>query len=120
MMTRIRNAHMKSKTRVDIIQSKINFKIAQLLLDEGYINAIKPHEDPHYFTIILKYYKNKPVIESIKRISRPGLRRYANYKNIPTVRSNLGIAIVSTSAGLMTGQEAINRHLGGELIGEIY
>jgi len=117
MLTRVRNAQAASKHDVTMPASKLKMAIAKVLQDEGYISgfetdgAAKPT-----LTITLKYYEGRPVIDNIKRVSRPGLRIYKNKDELPKILNGLGIAIVSTSAGVMTDREARATGRGGEII----
>ena len=117
MLTRVRNAQSASKHDVTMPASKLKMAIAKVLQDEGYIGdfstdgAAKPT-----LTITLKYYEGRPVIDDIKRVSRPGLRIYKNKDELPRILNGLGIAIVSTSAGVMTDREARATGRGGEII----
>jgi small subunit ribosomal protein S8 len=117
MLTRVRNAQSASKVDVVMPSSKLKLAIAKVLLDEGYISsysaddAVKPS-----LTIALKYYEGRPVIDELKRVSRPGLRIYKNKDSIPTILNGLGIAIVSTSAGVMTDRQARETGRGGEIL----
>jgi len=117
MLTRVRNAQSASKFDVVMPSSKLKLAIAKVLLDEGYISsysaddAVKPS-----LTIALKYYEGRPVIDELKRVSRPGLRIYKNKDSIPTILNGLGIAIVSTSAGVMTDRQARETGRGGEIL----
>ena len=117
MLTRVRNAQAASKVDVTMPSSKLKLSIAKVLQDEGYIagfssdNAVKPT-----LTVTLKYYEGRPVIDELKRISRPGLRIYKNKNELPKILNGLGIAIVSTSAGVMTDREARDSGRGGEII----
>ena len=117
MLTRVRNAQSASKVDVTMPSSKLKLAIAKVLLDEGYIagysadDAVKPS-----LTVTLKYYEGRPVIDELKRVSRPGLRIYKNKDELPKVLNGLGIAIVSTSAGVMTDREARAAGRGGEVI----
>jgi small subunit ribosomal protein S8 len=118
MLTRIRNAQMSEKTTVAMPCSKIKAAIAQVLKDEGYIDDFKIDSDGVKSTleIALKYYAGRPVIEKIERVSRPGLRIYRGSKEIPPVMNGLGIAIVSTSRGVMTDRKARSTGVGGEVL----
>jgi small subunit ribosomal protein S8 len=118
MLTRIRNAQRAEKTSVVIPASKLKAAIAQVLKDEGYIEDFKvhPNDDKSVIEIGLKYYAGKPVIERIERVSRPGLRIYKPAKEIPQVMNGLGVAIVSTSKGVMTDRKARATGIGGEVI----
>lgn len=117
MLTRIRNAQRANKASVAMPSSKVKCAIAKVLQEEGYIDSflvssgVKP-----ILEIQLKYYLGKPVIEQIKRVSRPGLRVYKGADSIPRVMNGLGIAIVSTSKGVMTGRKALAAGVGGELL----
>jgi small subunit ribosomal protein S8 len=118
MLTRIRNAQMSEKTTVAMPCSKIKAAIAQVLKDEGYIDDFKVDSDgvKSILEIALKYYAGRPVIEKIERVSRPGLRIYKGSKEIPPVMNGLGIAIVSTSRGVMTDRKARSTGVGGEVL----
>ncbi|EIC21742.1 30S ribosomal protein S8 [Thiorhodovibrio frisius] len=118
MLTRIRNGQMRGKVTITMPASKQRIAIAALLEDEGYINQHSVAGDgPHRaLEIKLKYFRGKPVIELIKRVSRPGLRIYRGKDDLPRVRSGLGIAIVSTSKGLMTDRAARKAGHGGEIL----
>ena len=118
MLTRVRNALAAGKTDVSMPQSKQKQAIAQLLKDEGYIAdfAATEQDGKPTLTVTLKYYEGKPVIEKIKRVSRPGLRIYKGKDQLPNVMGGLGIAIVSTSVGLMTDRAARKAGHGGEVL----
>ncbi len=118
MLTRIRNAQMAEKTSVVMPSSKIKVAIAEVLKDEGYVDAYSVIADgaKANLEIILKYYGGRPVIEKIQRVSRPGLRIYQGSQDIPKVMNGLGIAIVSTSKGLMTDRKARANGVGGEVL----
>jgi small subunit ribosomal protein S8 len=118
MLTRIRNAQLSEKTSVTMPASKIKAAIAQVLKDEGYIDDFKVNADgaKSFLEIALKYYAGRPVIEKIERVSRPGLRIYKGSKEIPQVMNGLGIAIVSTSRGVMTDRKARSTGVGGEVL----
>ena len=117
MLTRIRNAQAASKYDVTMPSSNLKKAIAKVLLDEGFItefsadNEVKPT-----LTVTLKYYEGRPVIDDLKRISRPGLRIYKNKDELPKILNGLGIAIVSTSAGVMTDRQARDTGRGGEIL----
>jgi small subunit ribosomal protein S8 len=121
MFTRIRNAQMASKTDVKMPSSKMKISVAQVLKDEGYVADfvvtadIKPE-----LTITLKYFGGKPVIESIDRASRPSLRQYKGAAKLPKVSGGLGVAIVSTSQGVMTDRAARAAGVGGEVICTVF
>ena len=117
MLTRVRNAQAASKFDVTMPSSKLKIAIAKVLQEEGYISgfssddAVKPT-----LTVALKYYEGRPVIDELKRISRPGLRIYKNKHELPKILNGLGIAIVSTSAGVMSDRAARAAGRGGEII----
>jgi small subunit ribosomal protein S8 len=118
MLTRIRNAQMAEKATVSMPSSKLKAAIAKVLQDEGYIEGFKVVNDgaKSMLEIGLKYYADRPVIEKIQRVSRPGLRIYKGSEDIPKVMNGLGIAIVSTSKGLMTDRKARANGIGGEVL----
>jgi small subunit ribosomal protein S8 len=118
MLTRIRNAQRAEKPSVAMPASKVKAAIAQVLKDEGYVDdfAVRDLEGHRTLEISLKYYAGKPVIEKIERISRPGLRIYKPNRDIPNVMNGLGIAIVSTSKGVMTDRKARGLGVGGEVL----
>jgi small subunit ribosomal protein S8 len=119
MLTRIRNAQMAEKTKVAMPSSKLKVAIAEVLKDEGYVDGfsvVKGDGGKATLEIGLKYYSGRPVIEKIQRISRPGLRIYKGSEDIPKVMNGLGIAIVSTSKGLMTDRKARANGIGGEVL----
>ncbi len=118
MLTRIRNAQAAAKVQVSMPSSRLKVAIAKVLKDEGYIAdfQVAGEEKKPELTITLKYYEGRPVIEQIRRVSRPGLRAYRGKDELPLVNGGLGIAIVSTSAGVMTDRAARTRGLGGEVI----
>jgi len=129
MFTRIRNASAVKKTEIILPISKLKLEVAKILEAEGWVKkaTVIPggldgrHNSFDELQIQLKYRKNgKPQISSIKRISRPGLRIYVGKDEIPTVLNNYGIAILSTSKGLMTNKEAKKQQIGGEVLGEIF
>ena len=117
MLTRIRNGQAANKVAISMPSSKLKVAIANVLADEGYIESVKVVEGVKpELEITLKYFQGKPVVESIKRISRPGLRIYKRKDELPKVMGGLGIAIVSTSKGVMTDRAARQAGLGGEII----
>ena len=122
MLTRIRNAGNAGHETVDIPASNLKKAIAQILLDEGYIANFETSEDNKQgnIKIYLKYSGKKHVISGIKRISRPGLRTYADKDNLPNVLNGLGIAIVSTSKGVMTDKKARKLGVGGEVLAYVW
>ncbi|HBO4738347.1 TPA: 30S ribosomal protein S8 [Pseudomonas aeruginosa] len=121
MLTRIRNAQMAEKTVVSMPSSKLKAAVAKVLKDEGYIadfqvsSEVKPQ-----LSIELKYFEGKPVIEEVKRISRPGLRQYKSVEQLPKVRGGLGVSIVSTNKGVMTDRAARAAGVGGEVLCTVF
>lgn len=118
MLTRIRNALMVGKPSVNLPSSKFKVAIAKVLKQEGFIMdyQIASADNKPVLSVLLKYFKGKSVIESLKRVSRPGLKRYFKQAEVPKVRGGLGMALVSTSQGLMTDRDARKLGLGGEVI----
>ena len=118
MLTRIRNAQATDKVTVAIPSSKVKLAIAKVLKDEGYIEdfASRTVDGRDVLEIGLKYYAGKPVIEKLERVSRPGLRIYKGRDDIPRVLNGLGVAIVSTSRGVMTDRRARETGVGGEVL----
>ena len=122
MLTRIRNAQMAGKAQVEMPGSKLKAAVAGVLKEEGYITDFATSQDGSKprLAIDLKYYQGKPVIAEIDRVSRPGLRNYAGKGDLPTVRGGLGIAIVSTSRGVMTDRAARAAGVGGEVLCTVF
>ena len=124
MLTRIRNANSAKHETVDIPASNMKTAIAQILLDEGYIKSfeVKDTENKQgVITVTLKYGENKArVLQGIKRVSKPGLRIYSSCSDLPKVRNGLGVAIISTSKGLMTDKRARKENLGGEVLAFVW
>lgn len=123
MLTRIRNASTSKFKTVDIPASNMKKSIAQILLNEGYVKAVEEieNETQGIIRITLKYdEKGKKVIAGLKRISKPGLRIYASKDELPKVLNGLGIAIISTSQGLMTDREARAKGIGGEVLAYVW
>lgn len=118
MLTRIRNAQLSETQSVAMPASKVKAAIAKVLKDEGYIEdfAVRENDGKPLLEISLKYYAGKPVIETIERVSRPGLRVYKPSRDIPRVMNGLGVAIVSTSQGVMTDRRARGLGVGGEVL----
>ena len=118
MLTRIRNALSASKVQVEMPSSKLKVSIADLLKTEGFITgySVNDEDGKAVLNIDLKYYQGKPVIEKLQRVSRPGLRVYKSKSDLPKVMDGLGVAIVSTSKGLMTDKDARNSGHGGEVL----
>ena len=122
MLTRIRNANAQRHETVDVPSSKLKKSIAEILLDEGYIKSFEEIEDNSQgiIRITLKYVNKQKVISGLKRISKPGLRVYANKEELPRVLGGLGIALISTSKGLMTDKKARQEGIGGEVLAYIW
>ena len=118
MLTRIRNGQMRNKVNVSLLASKVKKAIANVLKDEGYIEDfnIEENNGKPLLNIELKYYAGEPVIENIQRASRPGLRVYKSSNNLPKVMNGLGVAIVTTSKGVMTDIKARAEGVGGEVL----
>lgn len=123
MLTRIRNANSAKHPTVDVPASNMKKQISQILVDEGYIKSFRVIDDDKQgvIRITLKYTENKSqVITGLRRVSKPGLRIYSNSKDMPKVMKGLGIAIVSTSKGIMTDREARKNNVGGEVLAFVW
>ena len=122
MLTRIRNAGQMKYANVAVLNTKMTREIARILKEEGYINDYSSNEETKMLDLSLKYGENKKerVITGLKRISKPGLRVYAKHDELPRVLNGLGIAIISTSKGIMTDKEARANSLGGEVIAYVW
>ena len=123
MLTRIRNAQAVSKARVEMPYSKVKHNLATILKEEGYLEDVRKTEDANkpVLVVMLKYNpEGVSVIRSVQRISKPGRRVYARNTELPYILNNIGIAVISTSHGLMTNKKARKEKLGGEVICEIY
>lgn len=122
MLTRIRNAQMAGKVRVEMPGSKLKAAVAQVLKEEGYIADFASSQEggKPRLAIELRYYQGKPVIAEIDRVSRPGLRKYSGKGELPSVRGGLGVAIVSTSRGVMTDRAARAAGVGGEVLCTVF
>ena len=118
MLTRIRNAHLALHKEVSVPSSKMKESIAAILKQEGYVDDVKV--DDKAITLALKYHKGKAAISGLKRVSKPGRRVYVGSSQIPRVQNGLGICILSTSSGLLEGQAAHEKKVGGELLCEIW
>ena len=121
-LTRIRNAQMAKSKVVEIPSSNMKKSITKILYDNGYILNYKFEDEKNNIKIALKYnlQTKQPVIKKLERISRPGLRKYTNVENMPRVLNGLGIAVISTSQGVMSDKEARTKNLGGEVLCYIY
>jgi small subunit ribosomal protein S8 len=121
MLTRIRNAHHRSKPEVVMPASKLKASLAKVLQDEGYISSFSVSDEVKpSLTVSLKYFVGKPVIEEITRASKPSLRVYKGANSLPKVRSGLGVAIISTSQGVMTDRAARAAGIGGEVLCTVF
>lgn len=119
MLTRIRNGQARGKRQVIVPLSKLKVAIAEVLKDEGYIQDFSQGEDPNgkaSLNIELKYHNGEPVIDDLRRVSRPGLRQYHSKDDLPKVLGGLGVAIVSTSKGVMSDRAARAAGIGGEVL----
>ena len=125
LLTRIRNAQRAGLEQLELPSSKIKQRICEVLRDEGFVREVSHRGDEGdkqgVLTVVLKYDTDKrPAISEIKRQSKPGLRRYVSYRDIPPVMNGLGIAVLSTSKGVMVDREARKQHLGGELLATVW
>ncbi|GGH96382.1 30S ribosomal protein S8 [Pseudomonas fluvialis] len=121
MLTRIRNAQMAEKSVVSMPSSKLKVAVANVLLNEGYISGFQVNSDTKaLLSIELKYFEGRPVIEELKRVSRPGLRQYKSVDQLPKVRGGLGVSIVSTNKGVMTDRAARAAGVGGEVLCTVF
>mgnify|MGYP001084932852 CR=1 FL=1 len=122
MLARIRNAAQARQRRVDMPVSKLKTEIARILKENHFIHDYKVLDDGRHgvLRLYLKYYQDRSVIRNLERVSRPGRRRYAGVKDLPRVRNGLGIAIVSTSQGVMSDKEARARNVGGEVLALVW
>ncbi len=120
MLTRIRNAHLALHKEVSVPRSKMKEAIASILKQEGYVEDYALDNNDRDIKIQLKYYKNRPAISGLKRISKPGRRMYVPSDAIPRVQNGLGICILSTSKGVLAGDSAKNAKTGGELLCEVW
>ncbi len=121
MLTRIRNALQVKKPEVLVPNSKVKVKLAEILQQEGYINSYSVAEKTMELKVVLKYRPDgQAAISNLKRISKPGRRVYCGYSELPQVLNNLGIAVVSTSQGMMTARTARQKKVGGEVVCQIY
>ena len=123
MITRIRNAQLRALSKVNIPNSKFRAKILDVLKEQGYISNYKFVSDKNnkgFLSVDLKYNNGMPVIKEIKRISKPGRRIYTKADSIPKIQSGLGIAIVSTSMGIMSDNDARSKNIGGEIICKVF
>lgn len=120
MLTRIRNAARVNKEIAELPFSRVKFEIAKILEREGFLSSVSHDDAKRTLELHVRYDGNQAILNDVQRLSKPGRRLYVGWQEIPRVRSGLGIAIVSTSQGIMTGGEARKRKLGGELLCEVY
>ncbi len=121
MLTRLRNGGQAHLAEVEIPHSRVKEHIAHLLKREGYVAEVSVESKPHKrIKVKLKYNGRKPIIEGLRRVSSPGLRRYVGATEVPRVRGGLGTSILSTSEGVMTGVQARSKNVGGELLCEVW
>ncbi len=123
MITRIRNAQLRGKSKVRTPASKLRGDVLEVLADEGYIRGFTREDvdsSQPVFVIELKYYDGEPVIKEIKRISKPGRRVYSSVKNLPTVANGLGVSILSTPKGVMSDARARQENVGGEILCSVF
>ncbi len=123
LLTRIRNAIQAGHPTVDIPASGLKTEICRVLKEEGYVRDFVLEEEPRpgILRVSLQYARDRsPVVQGLRRVSKPSLRVYVNSKDIKPVRSGLGVAIVSTSKGVMTGKHALEQHVGGEILCEVW
>ena len=119
MLARIRNAQMRGKSQVSMPTTKLLAWVLDVMKTEGYIRGYEAQEDANghkNLVVELKYFDGEPVIREMKRVSKPGRRVYSNSKDLPTVRQGMGVAIVSTSKGVMTDAQARSHNVGGEIL----
>jgi small subunit ribosomal protein S8 len=123
MLARIRNAIIARKAKVEVPSSKLKLRLAELLHKEGYISALSRVDNDHQGVLVLSLrydHENRSAIAGLRRVSRPGQRTYVGRSSIPKVRSGLGVAVLTTSKGLMTDREARKQGLGGEIMFEVW
>lgn len=122
MLTRVRNAQMARHRRVDMPVSKLKVEVARLLKENHYIHDYKVLDDGRFgqLRLYLKYYQDRPVIRELRRVSKPGLRKYVGVEEIPKVRNGLGMAVLSTSRGVLTDREARAAKVGGEVLAYVW
>lgn len=122
MLTRIRNAQMAGKVSVDMPGSKLKAAVAEVLKQEGYVEdySVANAEGKSRLNVVLRYHEGKPVIAELDRVSRPGLRQYRAKDELPSVRAGLGVAIISTSQGVMSDRAARAAGVGGEVLCTVF
>ena len=120
MLTRIKNGYLARKEIVEVPHSKLKYELAQVLVKLNYIKEVEKKIDKNVFLLHLVYKNKKPAITEIKRVSKPGLRRYVGARAIPRVLGGLGKVILSTPKGLLTGKEALKQNVGGEVLCKVW
>ncbi len=122
LLTRVRNAYLARHRTVDVPASRLKLEILRVLQEEGYIGDYQPVEGAAHPTmrVYLRYYRQQPVIHEVRRVSTPGLRRYLKADEIGRIRGGLGIAILTTSQGIMTDRIARKKRIGGEVVAEVW
>jgi len=122
LLTRIRNAQMRNKSKVNSPNSKLRESVLEVLKSEGYIRgyAVVEHEGRSQLEVELKYFDGEPVIREIERISKPGRRVYTSVRNLPRINNGLGVAIVSTPKGVMADHDARDANVGGEILCTVF
>jgi len=120
MLIRIKNASRAGRAELGVPHSRVKFEIAKILEREGYLNSVSIDETKRDMTLGVNYEGKRPLLRDVHRLSKPGRRLYVGWQDIPRVMSGLGITLISTSQGIMTGGEARKRKLGGELLCEVY
>lgn len=118
-LARIKNGYMASRVDVELLYSKLIMKLCELLEKEGYVDSCKKTSD-RVIKVTLKYEDKEPALTNVKRISKPGLRVYKGVKQVPSVLNGMGIAVISTPKGLMTGKQARKEGVGGELMALVW
>ena len=121
-LTRIRNAQQREKTKIQVPASKMLIAIAEILKDEGFLvsTEVLDTEPQKTLEVEIKYVNGEPAIRGLKRVSKPGIRRYLGYREIPRVKRGLGVAIISTPQGVMSGKQAKAAKVGGEYLCNVY
>lgn len=123
LLTRIRNGHLARHRAVEIPASRLKIEICRVLKEQGFIREYTFHDEPKpgHIVVTLKYLRDRsPVVQGLRRVSKPSLRVYVGHKDIKPVRSGLGITIISTSTGVMTGKQARQARVGGEVLCEVW
>ena len=122
LLSQINNAYSRNKDSLLVPSSSKKKALIEILIKEGYLKdmIVEEHSNKPFLKVSLGYYKGKPVIRELKRLSKPGLRRYADHKNLPSIKGGLGVAIVSTNKGLLTDRQAKEAGIGGEILCSVF